>query len=314
MIAAIEIYNKPNFEYREETFSVLCVNAWELLIKARWLKLNDNKMNSLYVYESKTNIDGLKSKKKTIKQTRSGNAFTHSVDYLAEQLMSEKYLDPIAWDNLQAMIEIRDNSVHFYNKSYLLASRLQEVGSAAVKNFVTATKEWFDVDMSKYNFFLMPLSFVNPPAVVEGIVLSKEEQNIVRFIDSKDKGNTANKAYSVTVNVNISFSRSKVREALEFQMTNDPSAPKLYLSEQQIDEKYKYNYDALTSVCRSRYEDFKVNSTYHNARKPLEDDLKYAMIRLLDPSNPSGVKKKYYSEAVLTKLDAIYKKRRLRDK
>lgn len=34
MLSAIEIYNKPDFKYREETFSVLCINSWELLFKS----------------------------------------------------------------------------------------------------------------------------------------------------------------------------------------------------------------------------------------------------------------------------------------
>lgn len=41
-IAAIEIYNKPEFRYREEAFSILMLNAWELLLKARILKENKN--------------------------------------------------------------------------------------------------------------------------------------------------------------------------------------------------------------------------------------------------------------------------------
>lgn len=36
MTCAIETYNKPSYEYREETFSLLAINAWELLLKARW--------------------------------------------------------------------------------------------------------------------------------------------------------------------------------------------------------------------------------------------------------------------------------------
>ena len=51
MISAIEIYNKPDFKYREETFAILAINSWELLLKAKWLKDNNNKIRSLYVYE-----------------------------------------------------------------------------------------------------------------------------------------------------------------------------------------------------------------------------------------------------------------------
>jgi hypothetical protein len=36
-ISAIEMYNKPNFSYREEAFVIFMTNAWELLVKAKWL-------------------------------------------------------------------------------------------------------------------------------------------------------------------------------------------------------------------------------------------------------------------------------------
>jgi hypothetical protein len=35
MISAIEVYNKPSFRYREETFSVLAINAWSCSSKRR---------------------------------------------------------------------------------------------------------------------------------------------------------------------------------------------------------------------------------------------------------------------------------------
>ena len=34
ILAAIEIYNKPQIEYRDECFTILLINAWELLLKA----------------------------------------------------------------------------------------------------------------------------------------------------------------------------------------------------------------------------------------------------------------------------------------
>jgi hypothetical protein len=53
MVSAIEIYNKPDFLYRGETFAILAINSWELLLKSRYLLINKNKMSSLYVYENK---------------------------------------------------------------------------------------------------------------------------------------------------------------------------------------------------------------------------------------------------------------------
>ena len=72
MLSAIEIYNKPNFGYREETFAILSVNAWELLLKAYLLKINKYNMNSIYYLQSikKKNCQCLKyvdrSKGKTL--------------------------------------------------------------------------------------------------------------------------------------------------------------------------------------------------------------------------------------------------------
>ncbi len=89
MIAAIEVYNKPDFMYRGETFSILAINAWELLLKAKYLKDNHNKIRSLYVTEPVTNKDGSKSKRKRIKLTRSGNPFTHSIEFIAKKLIDK---------------------------------------------------------------------------------------------------------------------------------------------------------------------------------------------------------------------------------
>ena len=45
MLAAIEIYNKPLFTYRDECFAILLINAWELLLKAI---LSKNKQKIFY--------------------------------------------------------------------------------------------------------------------------------------------------------------------------------------------------------------------------------------------------------------------------
>jgi len=52
LIAAIEVHNKPDFRYREESFTILALNAWELLLKAELPSLNENDPKCLYVYET----------------------------------------------------------------------------------------------------------------------------------------------------------------------------------------------------------------------------------------------------------------------
>ena len=48
-LSAIEIYNKPDFRYREQVFSILIINAWELLLKAKLVADSGEKLESIYV-------------------------------------------------------------------------------------------------------------------------------------------------------------------------------------------------------------------------------------------------------------------------
>src|SRR4051812_7708768 len=50
-IAAIEVYNKPDFHFREEAFSLLITNAWELLLKAKWIADHGEDQESIYEYD-----------------------------------------------------------------------------------------------------------------------------------------------------------------------------------------------------------------------------------------------------------------------
>jgi len=57
-MAAIEIYNKPDFLYREETFSILALNSWELLLKAKLVKDNKGNIGCLYIREHRMTKSG----------------------------------------------------------------------------------------------------------------------------------------------------------------------------------------------------------------------------------------------------------------
>jgi len=224
-------------------------------------------------------------------------------------MVQSKVLDAKAWDNIQALLELRDSAIHFYNRSGGFAQLLQEIGTACLKNFVAAVREWFGRDMSEFNFYLMPLSFVALPAQMEGVVLNAEERNFLAFLESMEsEEDDATSAYSVTVNIDIKFTRSKAKEALAVQVTNDPTAPRVRLTEEQIREKYPWDYEKLTNECRKRYSNFKVDRKYHEQRKKLLADKKFGVIRFLDPSNHKSAKKPFFNPNILTELDKYYAK------
>ena len=307
MVAAIEIYNKPGFPYRTESFAILAINGWELLLKAKWLADHQNQERSLYVRESRQNADGSKSKKKYIKRTRSGNPFTHSMDYLAKKLTDDKQLDHRAWENIQLLLELRDSAVHFYNQSAAFRVRLQEIGAACTKNFATASKEWFGRELSEFELHLMPLSFIDLPSSVEGYLLNAEERNFISFVEGFEKTRADPQSpYSVTVNIEVKFTRSKAKDALKAHISRDPNAVAVRLTDEQIREKYPWDYNKLNDECKKRYRDFKQDQKYHTIRKELRRDPRFGYVRQLDPGNPKSQEKGFYNANILTELDKHY--------
>jgi hypothetical protein len=307
MLGAIELYNKPGFPYRMESFAILAINGWELLLKAKWLVENQNKITSLYVRERHKNKNGEQSGKEYIKKTRAGTPFTHAVDWLAKQLSGQKKLDIAVLQNLQGLIEIRDSSIHFYTSSQDFNVRLYEYGAACVKNFVTAVREWFKRELSELELHLLPLGFLNFPAQVEGIPFNSEETALIKFLDNLDKTQTKQNApYSVTINIEIRFTKSKTKDALGVQTTSDPDAPEVRLTEEQVREKYPWDYKTLTENCRKRYSDFKEDTKYHKIRKPLLDNKKFGIVRYLDPGNKKSSKKPFFNSNILREFDRHY--------
>lgn len=156
MLSAIEIYNKPDFKYREETFAILAINSWELLLKARLLKLNSYRINSIYCYKPYINKNGEKSKKKKVlDRNRTNNPKSISIYEALNRLNSLHELPSKLKDNIEALIEFRDNAIHFINMKNL-SKPLQELGFACIKNYVQVLKDWQTKrSLSKYNLYLM---------------------------------------------------------------------------------------------------------------------------------------------------------------
>lgn len=306
MVSAIEIYNKPDFKYREETFAILAINAWELLLKAKWLKEHGNKMRSLYVTEKRMRPNGKPYKYPKVKMTNAGNPFTHSLEHVAKKLVESKILADAANRNITALCEIRDSSVHFYNTNDLFAIRLQEIGSASVRNYVHAASEWFGSTFSHYNFYLMPLAFVQNKSATQTLLLNQEERNVASFLQSLSVEDDPSAQYAVALNVELRFMRSKTQDALKVQVTNDPAAVPIQLTEEHFRDKYPLTYETLTKECKKRYTDFKQNQRYHKLRRPLKADSKYCHVRKLDPNNPKSLKQEWYSRSVFNVFDKYY--------
>jgi hypothetical protein len=101
MIASIEIYNKPNFQYRDETFIILFLNSWELLFKA-------------IISKNKKSIYYKKEKGKPYKTYSLNESMKKSKDLFPDEISLEAVST-----NINILKIYRDNAVHFYNHKEL---------------------------------------------------------------------------------------------------------------------------------------------------------------------------------------------------
>lgn len=312
LVSAIEIYNKPDFRYREETFSILAATAWELLLKARLLREHGNNEKCLWVYERRPNRKGVLSKKLYKRRNRSGNPATIGLAKVITELEKKKIEVPTAVRrNLVALLEIRDNAVHYINAGPFLAKQVLEIGTASVVNFVRLGKEWFGLDLSKCSLYLMPIGFAPVPAQGSLVVASTDEKKVIEYLSKLIKAEDIGPSdpYQVSLALNLRLKKSSAGDSIKVSVSKDPDAIKVELSEEDIRKQFPWDYEKLTQQCRNRYSDFKVNQKYHGIRRPLTSDARFCRVRYLDEQNPRSAKKEYFHQRILDELDKHYAKR-----
>ncbi len=317
-VAAIEIYNKPAFLYREEAFSILMLNAWELLLKARILKENGNGMRSIEVWESVRKRDGSSSAKRHVpKLNRAGNVMTIGVVAAAAKVRSYPTdgIDEAVVRNLDLLIEIRDNAVHLSVKSDGLKKRVQEVGSASLRNFAVAASSWFARDLSAHNFSIMPLSFETPQGVLRTAFSDLERGAAGRLLKLISEQQTAipfdpSRPFNVGIQIEMRFVRTTSPEAIPVQIgPRIPGSIPLVITEEQALASYPWEYADQVQALRKRFSNFLENQTFHTRRRELANDPAFCKLRFLDPKKPDGSKKPYFNPNILRSFDDLYSRR-----
>ncbi|MCP1974276.1 DUF3644 domain-containing protein [Bradyrhizobium elkanii] len=311
-VAAIEVYNKPGFLYREETFAILMLNAWELLLKARILKANRNKLRVIEVWEPKVTKTG-KGRRLAPKKNRAGNTMTIGVLPAAKIVReyTQGSIDDYAIENISLLMEIRDNAIHFHNVGRGFHKRVQEVGAAALRNFAFAARGWFDYDLSQYQLALMPVAFETPAGVIQTVfgddtkgAAGKVEKLLA---DQEEKFPfDAAKPFNVGVEVELRFVRKANAQAIPIIVDpKDPNAIRVTLTEEDVLKRYPWDYRQLCRAMR-KVPSFKENARFHSLRKPLEDDPRFCRVRLLDPRNNKSSKQRFYNPIIYDEIAKHY--------
>lgn len=151
MMAAIEIYNKPAFRYRDECFVILLLNAWELILKAA---LSKNGKPIFYPkkrgqpYRTLTWQDAL---------SKCSPLFPSDLDVLPVRR------------NLELLGDYRDNAVHFYNAEGF-GVVVYSLAQTCIMNFRDFMKSVFNHTLEhEITWHLLPLGIQPPVDVVSYI-------------------------------------------------------------------------------------------------------------------------------------------------
>ena len=161
MFAAIEIYNKPKFDYREEVFIILLVNTWDLFLLAILSK------NRKRIFQKKKKGEEYKTLDFNESYNESSQFFTSLTDANKNAVKN----------NLSLIRKYRNQTVHYYgdkgNQHAIYA-----LSQSAIKNYVDLLKHIFDEDLtSEINIVLLPLSFNNQPNFIEFFKSSKQQNS-----------------------------------------------------------------------------------------------------------------------------------------
>ncbi|GAB3528549.1 DUF3644 domain-containing protein [Photobacterium alginatilyticum] len=303
-VSAIEIYNKPNFQHREETFSILMTNAWELLLKSKLVKDSNEDPSSIHFLN-----------KGKVVISPSGNHKTISLGVALNRLLAKGTVPNVVGDNIKLLMNIRDDSVHFMCGDLELSTRIQEIGTAALKNFMTLTMEWFNYDFSRYNFYLMPVSFFHLSDVSSFSVDNEVKTNLLKYLKAVEKEHESEKDanYAISLKLHTKLVKTTNEEALQVRLTNDPDAPEIVLSEEDSLKNYPHDYHELIDILKARYTNFKQNSIFHDQMRTLKaEGERYCKVRRLDPDNPKSINKTFYHNRVIDQFDQWYERIRVK--
>lgn len=304
MTSAVEVYNRPSFAYREETFAILALNAWELLLKAKVVKEGGNNPRAAWAFDYKTLKSGKKSTKLTVVMNRTGNPMTIGIRQALARLDSAGM--PLNQDviaNLEALTAVRDNATHYFSASQTLAKRVSEICGATVTNFINVARAWFNADFSKHLSLCLPVAFVSGQI---NTVVTGGEKKLVDYLNQLIGTQTLSTEFAVALRLEMKFEKSPSPDAVKVQFSKDPDAVKVTLTEEDVLKSFPWTYDELTTRLKARYSDFIPNNAYHQLRKALAGNPKLVRIRLLDPTKPKGLKKPYYSPNILAEFDKSY--------
>ena len=290
--AAIEAYNKPNSEYREQTFALLIVNAWETLLKARIIQQRGGDIRLIYRRESDS--------RKYVRDEFTREPLTINLS----QSLAQVDVPQEVRKNINGLTLVRNQAAHLGFLSFELRQSIQQFGTASVNNFIDLASTWFGEKVNVPH--LIPIGFMGEVQITKGHGGPKQRDLLRRLSELTQELPHSGSHYAVALNLEVTLN-PKYTGGGSIGPTNDPNAPLTRLTDDEALARYPASYSDLTTRCALRYRNFKQNQHFNDLMRKIKEDANCAHQRKLDPRNDASSTKVYYNlEFVFEKLDEEY--------
>lgn len=258
MLAAIEIYNKPQTTYREQIVTVLAVNAWELILKAR---IRKEKKNIFY------------------KKKRGQDYKSYSLDDCLSVMDRENlWPDSIDGDgiraNLKVLTDYRNKIIHLYvsdDLNTILYMFLQQ----SILNYRDFVFHTFGKDLAdEITWTLLPLAANAPSEAIRSLRVdghkgsAKVVEDFLRDLRHiiGEAENIGADMSRVAVVQEINFQSGKKISRVDFDVAINPDSATTIV-QRKIDPNQTHPFSAKQLIDR-------LNQTRKNGRELNSHDLK----------------------------------------
>jgi Protein of unknown function (DUF3644). len=309
MLAAIEMHNKPLFNYRYQVVTILIINAWELLLKA-------------YISKNMKDVKLMNDEGYT-------KSFEECIKCVFETLGKPYF---VYRDNLAVLYDYRCRYIHYYYEGLdlLLFSLIQK----SVVLYSKFIKEKFDDDLSSLgDFFILPIGFSKPispidyitntsamnevPSEIKSFILeilektktlaenSVDDTIIVPYsIHYKSENRLTNADIVAAINTQKNVNISIIEKV---QITDDPNAKKAHIEEESIfRDIFTETYDDVTKYCRNNIMGFKQNNEFYSILASIKKNPELHRVRRLNINKPDSTGQDFYSKSIYEELQKIY--------
>ena len=294
LLAAIEIYNKPTVEYREQTLAFLVTNAWEVLLKARLIQQAGGRIETLYRRDSRS--------QRYMRDDETHEPLTIGL----RQVLSLVLLPNEVRANIKGLIEVRNRAVHLGILSAEARERILGFGTASVHNFVKLSNQWFGPIIKAP--YLLPVAFAGHAVLIKETYPGRQRDLIKALDNLANSSGSADSEFSVVMHVDINVNRG-LSGGGNIGMTTDPDAPSFFVSDEELLEYYSLTYNDVVAKCKERYSDFIRNPRFYELMRSVKADPNCVHKRRLDPNNQKSPFKMFYNpDATFATLDGKYTK------